>query len=107
LGEMRMEIKEAQKKVDKRIHDLGGYWAYLSMFARLVEEVGELGRELNIKYGDKKRKSNEDEKGLEKELADVLFTLLAISNKVGVDMDKALLKKMKLDYEIDKETYMK
>ncbi|TME20474.1 MAG: nucleotide pyrophosphohydrolase, partial [Chloroflexi bacterium] len=29
----------------------GGYWSPLSQYARLVEEVGELGRELNFQFG--------------------------------------------------------
>lgn len=107
-----MEIKEAQTIVDKRIQELGGYWHPLSMFARLTEEVGELARAVNVKYGEKKTKhkggvveSDKESIQLEKELADVQFTLLAIANRCGVDVDKALSEKMGDDYEIDKRVY--
>ena len=102
----KMNIKEAQEKVDKRINELGGYWQELSMLARLTEELGELSRSMNIKYGDKKSKSGSDGREIEKELADVQFTLLAIANKCGVDVDKALVEKMAEDYGIDKKTYV-
>ena len=38
---------EIQKTIDKFINKHGGYWPPLSMFAALVEEIGELARELN------------------------------------------------------------
>ena len=51
-----MEIKEMQKDVDNWISKYGGYWPPLSMLARLMEETGELAREMNHTYGTKKRK---------------------------------------------------
>ena len=89
-----MEIIKAQEKVDKYIENYGGYWKELSMLARLVEEVGELSRAMNIKFGDKKSKFEGDGGEIEKEVADVFFTIIAISNKLQVDLDKALLKKI-------------
>ncbi len=100
-----MEIKEAQEKVDKRIQKLGGYWQPLSMLARITEEMGELARAINIKHGEKKSKYSGDGREVEKELADVEFTLLAIANRCGVNLENALEKKMKEDSEIDKQTY--
>jgi len=100
-----MEIKEAQEKVDELIKHYGGYWESLSMFARLVEETGELGRALNIKYGGKKSKFEGDGRDIEKELADILFTALAIANKEGIDASETLTKKLKEDYEKCKGVY--
>ncbi len=102
-----MEIKETQKIVDKRIQELGGYWQPLSMLARITEELGELARAINIKYGEKKAKSKEDGRDLEKELADVMFTLFAIANRCGVNLEEVLIEKMGEDYKIDKQTYNK
>jgi len=101
-----MDIKEAQEKVDKRIQELGGYWQPLSMLARLTEEMGELARAMNIKYGEKRAKNDEDGRNLEKELADVQFTILAIANRCDISVEKALIEKMGEDYNIDKQTYM-
>lgn len=100
-----MDFKRAQEKIDNRIKELGGYWQPLSMLARLTEEVGELSRAMNIKYGDKRSKHEKDGRELQRELADVLFTILAIANKCDVDIDEALVKKMAEDYGIDKQTY--
>lgn len=94
-----MEIKEAQEKVDDLIKHYGGYWQPLSMMARITEEVGELARAMNIKHGDKKSKSTDDGRDIEKELADVMFTALAIANNNGIDLDKELSEKIKSDYE--------
>ena len=51
-----MELNSKQKEVDDWIKQYGGYWSPLSMFARLVEETGELGRKMNHVYGMKKRR---------------------------------------------------
>ena len=43
-----MEISDAQRKVDEWISQFEeGYWPPLTNLARLIEEVGELARELN------------------------------------------------------------
>jgi len=100
-----MEINEAQKDVDIRIKEYGGYWEPLSMFARLVEEVGEVGRAMNIKYGEKKKKHKADGNELSEEIADVFFTLLAICNKLEIDLEKEFILKNNKSHEIYKETY--
>jgi NTP pyrophosphatase (non-canonical NTP hydrolase) len=102
-----MEIIKAQEKVDKYIQNFGGYWSELSMLARLVEEVGELSRSMNIKYGDKKSKYDGDGRELEKELADVLFTVLAIANKTEVNAGKVLLNKIGEQSQRDEGIYAK
>lgn len=100
-----MEIKEAQKDVDKLIMTYGGYWEPLSMYARLVEEVGELGRNMNIAFGQKKSKSKDEGNKIEEELADVLFTTLAIANQLKIDIDMEFNLKIKKDFEKCKGVY--
>ncbi len=91
-----MELKEKQKEIDSWIAEHGGYWPTLSIFARLVEEVGELGRELNHVYGMKKRKKEEKIKSIEDEIGDVLVTTMMLSNSLDIDLedvfDKTLCK---------------
>jgi NTP pyrophosphatase (non-canonical NTP hydrolase) len=89
-----MEIIKAQEKVDNYVENFGGYWKELSMLARLVEEVGEFSRSVNIKFGDKKSKHEDDGGELSDELADVFFTVLALANKLEIDLDEALTKKI-------------
>ena len=100
-----MELKQAQIKVDELIKTYGGYWEPLSMYARLVEEVGELGRTMNIKFGGKKSKSSKESNKSEEELADVLFTTLAIANKLNINLDKEFNDKLNKDFEKCKGVY--
>ena len=102
-----MEIKEAQNKVDELIMHYGGYWKELSMLARLTEEVGELSRAMNIQFGQKKSKFEGDGKELNEELADTLFTILALANQLNINIDKELESKLKKDFEKCKGVYAK
>jgi NTP pyrophosphatase (non-canonical NTP hydrolase) len=86
-----VELKEAQRRVDDWISQFEeGYWPPLVNLARLTEEVGELARELNHRYGAKVKKEDEPDRDLALEMADVLFVLLALANEQGIDLDEAL-----------------
>lgn len=86
-----MELKEAQARVDAWISQFEeGYWPPMANLARLIEEVGELAREMNHRFGPKTKKPGEPEQDLALELADVLFVLLVIANEQGIDLDQAL-----------------
>src|SRR5690606_9612559 len=70
-------LRDAQRAVDEWIGRFAeGYWPPLSNLARLIEEVGELARELNHRYGHKTKKPDEPEQDLALELADILFVLI-------------------------------
>jgi NTP pyrophosphatase (non-canonical NTP hydrolase) len=85
-----MKISEAQQAVDRYIGQFEeGYWPPLTNLARLVEEVGELARELNHRYGHKTKKPGEPEQDLALELADILFVVIAIANEQKVDLEEA------------------
>ena len=101
-----MEIQNAQNKVDELIKVYGGYWEPLSMLARLTEEVGELSRAMNIKFGQKKSKSSQDGKAINEELADVMFTTLAISNQLNINLDIEFNNKLEKDFKKCKEVYI-
>ena len=86
-----MEIRDAQRKVDEWISQFEeGYWPPLTNLARLIEEVGELARELNHRFGSKIKKPEELNQELALELADVLFVLIVIANEQEIDLDEAL-----------------
>ncbi|TVP45723.1 MAG: nucleotide pyrophosphohydrolase [Gemmatimonadales bacterium] len=86
-----MDLTEAQARVDAWISQFEeGYWPPLVNLARLMEEVGELARELNHRHGAKTKKPGEPEQDLALEMADVLFVLLALANEQGVDLSEAL-----------------
>lgn len=85
-----MRISEAQAAVDAWIGQFKeGYWPPLTNLARLVEEVGELARELNHRYGHKIKKADEPEQDLALELADILFVVIAIANEQKIDLEEA------------------
>lgn len=86
-----MTIAEAQGRADAWISRFEeGYWPPLSNLARLIEEVGELAREMNHRFGHKPKKAEEPEQDLAIELADVLFVILVIANEQGIDLGEAL-----------------
>ena len=82
-------MKTVQKIVDDWINQFEeGYWSPLSMLAAVVEETGELAREINDKEGFKKKHSPE-KANLSLELADLLFSLVCIANYYHIDLDEA------------------
>ena len=86
-----MELREAQDRVEAWIGRFEeGYWPPLANLARLTEEVGELARLMNHRFGPKTKKPDEPEQDLAEELADVLFVLLVIANQQGIDLGAAL-----------------
>ena len=102
-----MEIQQAQQKVDELIKTYGGYWEPLSMMARITEEVGELARAYNLKYGGKKSKFSGDGREIKEEMADVLLTILAMANEQGIDIEKELKEKIEKDFKKMKGVYIK
>ncbi|HUF13877.1 MAG TPA: nucleotide pyrophosphohydrolase [Longimicrobiales bacterium] len=85
-----LTLAAAQRAVDAWVSQFPvGYWPPLSNLARLIEEVGELARELNHRYGHKPKKAGEPEQDLALELADILFVLIALANQQGIDLDDA------------------
>lgn len=85
-----MTIAEAQRAVDAWVGQFEqGYWPPLSNLARLVEEVGELARELNDRYGHKPKRPEEPARELALELGDILFALIAIANEQNIDLSDA------------------
>ena len=83
-------ITQAQGQVDAWIREHGGYWSDLSQYVRLVEEVGELGRELNHRLGDKPRRDKDLPGSVMDELGDVFFIVILLANYLGIDLDRAL-----------------
>jgi NTP pyrophosphatase (non-canonical NTP hydrolase) len=85
-----VKISEAQQAVDAWISQFReGYWPPLTNLARLMEEVGELAREMNHQFGHKTRKPEEADTDLSLELADVLFVVIAIANEQKIDLEQA------------------
>jgi NTP pyrophosphatase (non-canonical NTP hydrolase) len=85
-----MSLAEAQRRVDAWISQYEeGYFHPLTNLARLTEEVGELAREVNHRVGQKTNKKDEPEGDLAMEMADILFVLICLANREGIDLDAA------------------
>lgn len=85
-----------QQRVDAWISQYeAGYFHPLTNMTRLAEEVGELAREVNHQFGQKTRKADEPEGDLGMEMADILFVLICMANREGIDLDAAFDRMMK------------
>ena len=86
-----MSFSEAQARVDAWIAQFEeGYFDPLTNMARLSEEVGELAREVNHRFGQKTKKKSEAEGEMAMEMADIMFVLICMANREGIDLQVAL-----------------
>lgn len=103
-----MALKKIQKEVDDWIKKFKiGYFKPLEILARLAEEVGELARELNHRFGPKKKKATENSKEIGDEIVDVIFTLICLANSLHINLDKFFKKMMDKLNERDKDRWEK
>jgi NTP pyrophosphatase (non-canonical NTP hydrolase) len=87
---VHVPIREYQRRVDGWISQFEeGYFHPLTNMARLTEEVGELARDVNHRFGQKTRKKDEAEGDLGMEMADILFVLICMANREGIDLQQA------------------
>jgi NTP pyrophosphatase (non-canonical NTP hydrolase) len=85
-----MSLRQSQDRVDTWIRQFEeGYFHPLTNLARLTEEVGELAREINHRFGQKTKKQEEPEADLGMEMADILFVLICMANREGIDLQEA------------------
>ena len=88
-------LKEIQEIVDNWIQKHGGYWSSLSMICAIMEELGEVAREVNSLEGFKPKKSNILDSNLGEELADLLFSIVCVANHYKIDLGKEFNKIIK------------
>lgn len=79
-----------QKIVDVWVkNNTPGYWKPNNIMLRLMEEVGELAREVNHSFGEKRKKPTDENKEIDYETADILFTLICMANSLNIDLEEA------------------
>jgi NTP pyrophosphatase (non-canonical NTP hydrolase) len=78
-------LSDVQQEIDHLIKEEwhSDYWHPLSSLARLTEEVGELAREINHRYGEKPKKATEDAGNISTDI------VASLANSIGVDLDAA------------------
>ena len=85
-----MPLSEHQARVDRWISQFeAGYFHPLTNLCRLTEEVGELAREVNHRFGQKTKKIDEPDGDMAMEMADILFVLICMANREGIDLQAA------------------
>lgn len=90
-----LTLSELQQRVHAWISQFEeGYFHPLTNMARLAEEVGELAREVNHRFGQKTKKPEEPEGDLGMEMADILFVLICMANREGIDLQEAFERMM-------------
>ena len=90
-----MSFTEAQARVDAWISQFEeGYFDPLTNMTRLSEEVGELAREVNHRFGQKTKKPEEAEGDMAMEMADIMFVLICMANREGIDLQAAFERMM-------------
>lgn len=83
-------MRHMQQEVDAYISQFKeGYFKPLSMLARMSEEVGELAREVNHRFGEKPKKADEADNSIELELGDILFITICFANSMGIDLNES------------------
>ena len=99
-------MKKYQKELDKFFKkNKWSYWPPLVILARLFEEGGELARVVNHLYGKKPKKKTESKQDLEKEVGDILYTLICFANSNNIDLAKAIKKTFKKVMKRDKHRF--
>ena len=90
---MKMSFRNAQKIVNDWISQFEeGYWPPLSMLASIMEEVGELAREINNLESYKKKKTTETKGSLGEELGDLIFSIICLANYHKIDLEDVFKK---------------
>jgi len=85
-----MTLSDAQRRVDAWISQFEeGYFDPLTNMTRLAEEVGELAREVNHRFGQKTKKPGEPDGDMGMEMADILFVLICMANREGIDLEES------------------
>lgn len=101
-------LNEIQAEVDAYIGQYKeGYFSPLVMLARLTEELGELSREVNHSYGEKPKKSTEEENTIEQELGDLFFVIVCFANSLNINLEDAFGLVMKKFKTRDKDRWTK
>lgn len=93
-----MQLQKLINQVDRFIQGHGGYWSIPWLLAAIIEELGELSRALQIFSGIRENKiSNQGERmkeKIEEETGDLFFSLICLTNSIGIDLEVALLKSL-------------
>ena len=92
---MKRTLDKIQQSVDEWVQQNGGYWSPLGMLAAILEELGEISRELLHSTSIKPKKENDPPQSLETELGDLFFAVICMANAYGISLDTAIANSIK------------
>lgn len=99
-------LREIQQRVDDWIINHGGYWQPLALLTAIIEELGELAREISSIEGFKPKKYEEKNLKLGEELGDLLYSLICIANYYKIDLNIELDRVIKKYLERDSTRFL-
>jgi NTP pyrophosphatase (non-canonical NTP hydrolase) len=103
-----MSFIDAQKEVDDWVSQYKiGYYPPLAIITQLCEEIGELSREVNNRFGPRVKKSPEDTADMGDEIMDAIFALICLANSQNINMDRHWKKKLDKCYGRDGDRWEK
>ncbi len=103
-----MSFKDAQEQVHQWVSQFKTpYFAPSEMMVCLMEEVGELSKEVNHRFGPKRKKNTEELQEFGDEMGDILFALICLANSQGVSLEAAFQKTMNKYTQRDKDRFEK
>ena len=103
-----MSFEEVQKDVDEWVSQYKiGYFPPLAIIAQSCEELGELSREINNRFGPRIKKSPEDTSDIGEEICDVVFAMICIANSMNINLEEFWKKKMDKCYGRDDNRWEK
>jgi NTP pyrophosphatase (non-canonical NTP hydrolase) len=103
-----MSLIDMQKEVHEFTDQFNPqYWPAYEILSHLVQEVGELAREVSHMHGNEKKKFGEIKSKLGEEMADVLFTLGCLANSHDIYLEEEFQKKLDKLWKRDKDRFEK
>ena len=103
-----MSLVDIQKQVDEWISQYKvEYYPPLAIITQAIEELGELAREVNNRYGPRVKKSPEDSADIGDEIADLIFALVCLANSQNINLDESWKKHMEKLYIRDDKRWEK
>lgn len=103
-----MSLNRFQKQLDEFLQGYETpYWTPHEILARISEEVGELARLINHRYGPKVKKPGEHDQAMGEEIADIIFALCCLANREGINLDPELDRVLTKAKTRDKDRFKK
>ncbi len=103
-----MTLQEYQRQADEWTSIFTPqYWTPHQILGQMIEECGEISRILNRVYGPKPAKPGESLQDLGSELGDLLFAIVCMANREGINLDEAWQQSMDKKTGRDKDRFEK